>query len=73
MDFSIVCPLLAFSEAEGGFICGENLKVDRDILSQLGKVTLHLYLITSCVTYLLALDANVSVLMFLHNDSRGFI
>lgn len=64
MRFSIVCPLLASSKAEGGFICGESLKGDRDILSQLGKVTLHLYLITFCATYLLAFDANVSVLMF---------
>lgn len=72
MRFSIVCLLLASREVEGGFICGESLKGDRDILSQLGKVTLHLYLITFCVTYLLAIRCEHFRVDILHNSSRGF-
>lgn len=54
-------------------ICGEKPKVHRDILSRLGKVTLHLYFIASCVDYLLALDASESRVYFLRNYSRGIV
>lgn len=54
---SLVCLLLASSEAESGFICGEKLKVE-GYFALIGKGEATHVLDNLLFTYLFALDAS---------------